>query len=221
MLRTLKIMRISYPDIKVPQWQGRRLRGFFGADQEAGSLLHNHGEEGTIYRYPFVQYKVIGGTPTILAIEDGISAVYPLAMEHETLTLGQQVYDCGNMQFDLCKERAGDTDEPLHYRFVSPWFALNQANYRLYQEAESGKQAQLLNRILTGNLLSFSKALGITVENRLKVESNLKSCMVQFKNDHVISFWGNFSVNYELPDLIGLGKSISRGFGTVRKRLSG
>lgn len=30
-------------------------------------------------------------------------------------------------------------------------------------------------------------------------------------------FKGTFAVNFDLPDLIGLGKSVSRGFGTVRK----
>lgn len=31
-------------------------------------------------------------------------------------------------------------------------------------------------------------------------------------------FKGTFAVNFELPDLIGLGKSVSRGFGTVQRR---
>jgi hypothetical protein len=30
-------------------------------------------------------------------------------------------------------------------------------------------------------------------------------------------FEGTFAVNFELPDLIGLGKSVSRGFGTVKQ----
>lgn len=34
---------------------------------------------------------------------------------------------------------------------------------------------------------------------------------------HRTGFKGTFVVNFELPDLIGLGKSVSRGFGTVRR----
>jgi hypothetical protein len=30
-------------------------------------------------------------------------------------------------------------------------------------------------------------------------------------------FKGTFAVNFELPDYIGLGKSVSRGFGTIKR----
>ena len=33
----------------------------------------------------------------------------------------------------------------------------------------------------------------------------------------MIGFFGTFQVNFNLPDYIGLGKSISRGFGTIKK----
>lgn len=218
MKQRLKIMRVSYPDIKVPQWQGRKLRGFFGAHGEIGSMLHNHGQGNSlIFRYPLVQYKVIHGVPTIMAIEDGISTIYPLVMDCEKLLLGDQLYDCGEMIFDLRKETIGDTEEVYHYRFVSPWFALNQANYRAYQDAPTVEKKEILNRVLTGNLLSLTKGLGITVESRLVVSADFRQEIVRFKSDKISAFWGSFSVNYILPDLIGLGKSISRGFGSVRR----
>ena len=38
---------------------------------------------------------------------------------------------------------------------------------------------------------------------------------VQFKDETVLGFRGEFSVNFRIPPLLGLGKSVSRGFGTV------
>ena len=35
--------------------------------------------------------------------------------------------------------------------------------------------------------------------------------------DGVIGFLGTFQVNFDFPDYIGLGKSVSRGFGTIKK----
>ena len=216
MLHTLKVMRVSYPDIRIPQWQGRRLRGFFGAEQE-NTLLHNHFPDSrTVYRYPLVQYKVLGGVPTIVAIEEGISAVYPLVMERETLLLGEREYPRGNLRFDLRKERMGDCAGPRQYRFVSPWFALNQDNFRAYQTADGEERAALLNRILLGNILSMAKGLGVTVEEKLELHAELHSGTVPFKGETMRVFWGGFTVNYILPDLFGLGKSISRGFGAIR-----
>lgn len=217
MTTTIKIMRVSYPDIRVPQWQGRRLRGFFSASQETGSLLHNHGGDGPVYRYPLVQYKVLGGIPTVLAAEEGIPAVYPLVMERETLALGEQTYERGELRFDLRKESVGDCPEERKYRFVSPWFALNQENYRIWQSSSPEEQTELLERILTGNILSFAKGFGLTAENRLRVTASLKSNRSRFKDGQIVSFRGGFTVNYALPDLFGLGKSVSRGFGALRR----
>jgi hypothetical protein len=33
----------------------------------------------------------------------------------------------------------------------------------------------------------------------------------------MIGFKGTFAVNFELPDYIGLGKSVLRGVGTIKK----
>ena len=217
MTKTIKVMRVSYPDIRVPQWQGRRLRGFFGAEQEAGSLLHNHGADGPVYRYPLVQYKVLGGVPTVLAAEEGIPLAYPLVMEREHITLGEQTFERGELRFDLRKETLGDCEEARAYRFLSPWFALNQENHRVWQESAPEERNTLLERILVGNILSFAKGFGLTVENRLRVSAELESNRSRFKDGQIVSFRGGFTVNYKLPDLFGLGKSVSRGFGAVRR----
>ena len=127
-----------------------------------------------------------------------------------------EVFPRGDLRFDLRKERIGDTAESRMYRFVSPWFALNQDNYRIYQASNPSERVELLNRILIGNLLSFAKGMGMTVESRLTVSTDLHSARTGFKNEHIVVFYGTFSVNYELPSCAGIGKSISRGFGTLQ-----
>lgn len=217
MLKKIRMMRVSYPDIRVPQWQGRKLRGFFAADGGEGSLLHNHGEGGrSIYRYPLVQYKIVRGVPTVVAAEAGISQVYPLVMDRQTLCLGDQRFPRGHMQIDLSEARVGDTPSPLRYRFCAPWFGLNQDNYALYRQADENARKELLVRVLAGNLLSLSKGLDVTVERRLCVSASLRERLVRFKEETVLGFVGEFSVNYAIPPLLGLGKSVSRGFGVTR-----
>jgi len=214
--RTISILRASYPDVHVPQWEGGRLRGFFAAGQAEGSFLHNHGNQGReLYRYPLVQYKIVDGTPVILAIEDGIPALEPVILNKEYLILGGQTYPRGELQIALGNWLLGDTEEPYRYRFRSPWFGLNQDNYRRYEQIGPEDRKALLERVLTGNLLSISKGLGVTVERRLRVEASLEEAPVRFKNETVLGFLGGFSVNFLIPDLLGLGKSVSRGFGTT------
>lgn len=221
MEKKLRVMRVTYPDIQVPQWQGRKLRGFFASGAEGGSLLHNHGESGGgIYRYPLVQYKILGKTPTILAIEEGIREIHPLVMERQELLLGECRYPCGHVDIDLRTEVIGDTAETRCYRFCSPWFGLNQANYRSYKNADSDERQDILSRVLVGNLLSLAKGMGLRVEGRLEVQPRLEERPVRFKDETVLGFAGTFRVNYLLPDLIGIGKSVSRGFGSVRRTVS-
>ena len=33
----------------------------------------------------------------------------------------------------------------------------------------------------------------------------------------MLGFLGTFSVNFEIPDYWGIGKSVSRGFGTIKR----
>lgn len=217
MQKKLRVMRVTYPDIQVPQWQGRKLRGFFAAGMEPGSLLHNHGESGAnIYRYPLVQYKIVGKTPMVLAIEEGIREVHPLVMEQQELLLGERRYPCGRVNIDLGTELIGDAAKPRYYRFCSPWFGLNQSNYRNYEQAGPDERQAILSRILIGNLLSLAKGMGLRVEGRLEVQLQLEERPVRFKDEVILGFVGTFSANYLIPDLIGIGKSVSRGFGSVR-----
>lgn len=216
MQKKLRIMRVTYPDIQVPQWQGRKLRGFFASGMKSGSMLHNHGESGAdIYRYPLVQYKIIGKTPTILAIEEGIREVHPLVMEQRELLLGQHSYPCGHVNIDLSTAIIGDTVKSKTYRFCSPWFGLNQSNYRIYERTDTDERQAILSRILVGNLLSLAKGMGLQVEGSLEVQPQLKERLVRFKGEVILGFAGTFSVNYLIPNLIGIGKSVSRGFGSV------
>jgi len=221
MRKKLRIMRVTYPDIQVPQWQGRKLRGFFASGMEPGSLLHNHGESGMeIYRYPLVQYKIVGKTPTILALEEGIREVHPLVMEQQELLLGERRYSCGRVNIDLSTEIIGDIAEMQRYRFCSPWFGLNQSNYRSYERVGTDERQAILSRVLVGNLLSLAKGMGLRVEGRLEVQPHLEERPVRFKDEVVLGFAGTFSANYLIPDLVGIGKSVSRGFGSVRQAVS-
>ena len=218
MQRIVQTMRVTYPDIRAPQWQERKLRGFFASGQAPDSLLHNHGEAGgSLYRYPLVPYKIIGQTPAILALKDGIAALQPLVLNNRELQLGDRLYPCGRMELAMEGTVLGDTEQPCRYRFCTVWFALNQENYRRYIQSDAEARKKLLEQILAGNIISMAKGFGVQVENRLTVEAGLRECPAQFKSGTVLGFTGEFTVNYCLPDLAGLGKSVSRGFGAVRR----
>lgn len=215
-MKTIQIMRVKYPDIQIAQWQGRQVRGFFAGLDWDDPMLHHHLRNGaTAYGYPLVQYKVLNGHPAVVAANEGINHIYPLVMQNNTLSLNHRTYPCGRRKIELGEEQIGACNEYLTYRFLSPWFGLNQANFEHYTELEEEEREELLSKILIGNILSLSKSFGVTVENRLQVSANLIPRRTQFKGEVILSFTGTFSVNYRLPDLLGIGKSVSRGYGTI------
>jgi hypothetical protein len=65
--------------------------------------------------------------------------------------------------------------------------------------------------------MAMAKTFQYFVDSKIIINTNLKETSIKFKGEDVIGFFGIFQVNFYLPDYIGLGKSVSRGFGTVRK----
>jgi hypothetical protein len=96
---------------------------------------------------------------------------------------------------------------------------LNEKNYEKYQKFGMWpKRKELLENVLIGNLLSMSKSLGYTVAEPIRAEiKNFKEVRTKLKDVPMIGFLGTFFVNFEIPDYLGIGKSVSRGFGTVKK----
>ena len=76
----------------------------------------------------------------------------------------------------------------------------------------------MLERILVGNIISMSKGLGYTVPGQIEANIfDLRKIHTKLKGTHMLAFLGTFSVNFEIPDYWGIGKSVSRGFGTVKR----
>ena len=87
----VRVMTAVYKNIKVSSAEARKVRGFFADLDKEDSHLHNHTIDGLdIYRYPKVQYKVLGGKPVIVAIEDGIRSIHPHLMEEREISSGNQ-----------------------------------------------------------------------------------------------------------------------------------
>jgi hypothetical protein len=75
----------------------------------------------------------------------------------------------------------------------------------------------MLEKILIGNILSFFKYSNYNVEKNIKVNIHFHEKETFFKSIIILAFSGSFITNALIPDLVGLGKSVSRGFGTIKK----
>ena len=195
-----------------------QLRGFFATKFNEYVLLHHHEQEGFLYQYPSVQYKVIQGVPTVIGLNEGADVLVEIFNEYDTLHLGDTFYKIMEKRVTYQKMNVGITDSAVAYEFLTPWIALNQENYmKYYGMKNSLERNEFLGKTLVGNLLSFSKSIGYTVPERLTCGVSVRPEKVSVKGVHLMAFRGSFQVNFLMPDLFGLGKSVSRGYGAVRK----
>lgn len=182
-------------------------------------LFHNHLDDGLRYSYPLIQYKLIKGKAAIVCIEKGTESVWDFfAGNNFDLTLGtRKVVATVESISDASTEIIVNNDICCKYSIHS-WLPFNQENYHQFKTTESlAKKIEMLNHILTGNILSMLKGVGIMLTERLTIDimsiSELKP--VKYKEIRLLSLDAKFQSNVIIPEYIGLGKHASLGFGTV------
>ncbi len=211
---------IKFPDIKLQTRDAHKLRGYFGdLFKEQSELLHNHYTDGTSkYKYPLVQYKVIDKVPFLVGIEDGGKLLTDLFFKITKLNIKGINYSVYSKHIQRQITEIGDFAKLNEYRFKNLWMGLNQKNHKKYLLISSqSEKKDFLNKQLQNNILSFYKGIGFRAKERIMVTAQLQEKSTKFKNKNMLAFNGNFVTNAVLPDLVGIGKSVSRGFGTIMK----
>ena len=215
----MKVMNISYTDLDLKARDTPKLRGAVASKFPGYLLLHHHIEEDRLlYQYPRIQYKIINGCAMIIGVEEGIDVLKNIYNK-----LGEVRLDFTETEFNqeikikVANWLFGDCDDLVEYRFITPWMALNQKNYKRFMRGSKESNDKLLKSTLTGNILSLAKSLGYKIKARIYVRPKLSISKVNFKSNSMITFRGNFIVNFHIPDYLGIGKSVSRGFGTVKR----
>ena len=219
----LPVITVSFPEVSLRVRDAHKLRGYIGnLFREHSPLLHNHFEDGSSrYEYPKVQYKVLRNVPYLVGIGDEASRLMgELFMQLKELDIDGQKIPLLNKNIDANVYKIGLTEQLNFYRFETLWMALNQDNHRKYMSYEPAQQADQLRGIATQHILKMLDACGLRLQpdERLMVAlQRVRPTETMFKNQRMLAFGAEIVVNAELPNLVGIGKSAARGFGTLRK----
>ena len=213
----LKLLILTLTSDKSILDNAHKLRGFFATTFTEHVLLHQHVCDKFVYNYPLVQYKKLDDKPTVIGINEGVDVLKEVYSKSDEIRLGNNKYTIFERQITVKEEEFGVSEQMNEYIFLSPWFALNQKNYKDYRDLSEKEQWEFLKKIIIGNIISMSKSLGYTVDKEIKVEFKLRKVSSSFKGIRIPAFKGKFRVNFNIPNYLGIGKSVSRGFGTVKK----
>lgn len=196
----------------------QELRGFFATKFTEYTELHQHDADKFIYRYPVVQYKMIDNTPMVIGINEGAEVLKQIYDDYNEIRLGSNIYQIVERGISLKDEEFGISEKIHSYEFVTPWLALNQENYRKFYTLKGKvERDEFVRKILIGNIISMSKSMGYDVPGQIKCDANVHFKKDRLKDVSVMTFTGKFYANFIIPDYLGIGKSVSRGFGAVRQ----
>lgn len=195
-----------------------KVRGYIGNEFKEFNILHNHyGNKNFLFRYPQVQYKIIGDVIYILGIANNGEILKKISSDINSLDLDKHY----NITEKIIFEKEFDIKpsfEEKHYKFITPWLGLNQNNYQKFITSKDWKdKKEILNKVLVGNILSMSKGLGIIVNKRLYAKTHFEEKIVEYKGVKMNAFTGEFKIHYDIPDYFGLGKGVSQGFGCIKQ----
>ena len=204
--------------------QIHKFRGFIGNIFKDHDLIHNHDLKTgkPIYRYPLIQFKLIDKTPAIIAITDrAVNIFSEIFMKLDKIIIEGTLIPVFEKDLKVEEVEFGYSDEIFMYEFISPWIGLNQKNFIQYSDACREEKNEMLKRVMTGNVLSMSKYLAcwLSKDQKIKIDHKLKEIKVNLKGKNMTGFNGIFKTNFLIPDYLGIGKSVSRGFGALKRIL--
>jgi hypothetical protein len=214
-LRTCCLNIYCNPSVKT---HAGKVRGFIGEKFKNHLLLHNHLDAvKNVYIYPRILYRTFNGMVKIIGIEEGVEEIDFLEKELDHFHLNGEFYKIIKKEMKYSEENFGINHRRCIYKFIDPWLALNSENYKGYKTLSKNEKKNKLLQILKGNIISVSKSFNYNVSDELSVIADIEEIKnnVLMNGNQMATFSGMFAVNFDLPDYWGLGKSVSRGFGTV------
>lgn len=202
-------------------YKAHRLRGAIADLYREWPILHQHVGDKYAYRHPLVQYKVLDGVLMVAALGLGAEVLAGLQPPTE-LSLNHSLVEIAQVRI-YSENYIPNFQELKPFRFLTPWLALNEKNHQLYREHEVHERrikiTRMLESILIGNILSFSKGLGLSVPNRLNVQvDNWKAGPMRARHKGsglMVGFEAAGIMSFTPPPFWGLGKQSSRGNGVI------
>lgn len=216
----IEMMVISFDDIELYYSDIPKVRGYFANKYKDKVEFHNHINDGFDYRYPQIQFRIIDKRPALIGVNRGIDILKEVVFNEDELIVNQEVYKVNEKHIAYKRSEFGKTDEFYHYQLITPWMALKEENYKIYMQLNAVEKRIFLNHLLRENLKSLSKGFNYFIEDieSIEVDGKFFPITVNFKNQKMLCFKGYFTINFAIPDYLGIGKQSARGFGTVIRK---
>ncbi len=168
------------------------------------------------FLYPRVQVKILNEQIYLLGIHEGVDSVLSLCEKIKSLDFGNITIDIENCEIEKLHKQFQPSSRLIRYRFITPWVALNHMTGGKYKKLKKKEKSSYLNKLLGQNIIFLANEVGINLEDDIFTKVQVDSLNPKSIDENKWgSFKGEFKTNFVLPNYIGIGNGITRGFGTV------
>ena len=168
------------------------------------------------FLYPRVQVKILNEQIFIIGINEGIEPVLKLAEKFKAFDFGNITFEIESYEVEESENQFIPSKKLLKYKFVTPWVALNHMTGGKYRFLGSQEKPSFLNKLIGQNIVFLANELGVKLSDDIFTRVSLSSFSPESVDDNKWgAFIGAFETNFILPNYIGVGNGITRGFGTI------
>jgi len=168
------------------------------------------------FSYPRVQVKILNEQIYIIGIKEGVEPVLSIPEKIKELDFGNITFVINDFEEETLKQQFISSGSIVKYSFLTSWAALNHVTGNKYRSTPYKKKVSYLNKLLGNNLIFLAKEMGVPMEKGIYTKVEIPNLHPKSIDDNKWkSFKGDFKTNIVLPNYIGLGNGITRGYGTI------
>ena len=168
------------------------------------------------FSYPRVQVKILNEQIYIIGIKEGVEPVLSIPDKIKELDFGNITFTINDFEVETLKQQFALSGSVVKYSFLTSWAALNHVTGKKYRSIPFKKKKSYLNKLLGINLIFLAKEMGVSIDKGIYTKVEIPNLHPKSIDDNKWkSFKGDFKTNIILPNYIGLGNGITRGYGTI------
>tara|TARA_B100001113_G_scaffold125071_1_gene102055 strand:- start:364 stop:1446 length:1083 start_codon:yes stop_codon:yes gene_type:complete len=194
--------------------------------QVKGVLMRQHPDEEIIpmlngsyrdkYLYPRVQVKILNEQIYLIGIHEGAKPVIKLCESIQSLDFGNITFTVKDCDLETVNRQFIISNRLVRYKFITPWIALNHMTSGKYKFLKNKEKQSYLNKLLGQNIIFMAGEVGNNIREDIFTKVKVSSLFPKPIDENKWgSFKGEFKTNFVLPNYIGIGNGITRGFGTI------
>ena len=168
------------------------------------------------FLYPRVQVKILNEQIFIIGINEGVDPVLKLAEKFKAFDFGNITFEIESFEVEESENQFIPSEKLLKYEFITPWIALNHMTGGKYRFLGKEEKLSFLNKLIGQNIVFLANELGVKLSNNIFTRVSASNLSPKSVDDNKWgAFMGAFETNFILPNYIGVGNGITRGFGTI------